>query len=168
MLPVSRLSEYYSNEIEWKALAFGFLPEVNDYVVVHVVKLETVFPDDSDQDSPDYLELLNYISNTVMIGVYSLNTGSWKISSQDDVEITWVWTEQSVYVNGTAFWIGEDYAADQLVIQFDTKTEMYCEKSRCLRSLELRNVSILLFIHLVNLLLTLLKTLNFDTWTCGY
>ncbi|KAK1371802.1 hypothetical protein POM88_037894 [Heracleum sosnowskyi] len=129
MLPVSRLSEYYSNEIEWKALAFAFLPEVNDYVVVHVVKLETVFPDDSDQDSPDYLQLLNYISNTVMIGVYSLNTGSWKISSQDDVKITWVWTEQSVYVNGTAFWIGEDYAADQLVIQFDTKTEILREIS---------------------------------------
>ncbi|XP_063945238.1 F-box protein CPR1 [Daucus carota subsp. sativus] len=45
----------------WEALAFGFLPEVDDYVVIHIIK----------PGLPPH-------PHSVIIGVYSLKTNSWK------------------------------------------------------------------------------------------
>ncbi|KAK1371791.1 hypothetical protein POM88_037883 [Heracleum sosnowskyi] len=68
-------------EIEWSALAFGFSPEVDDYVVVHVVKPSVTCAPDFGPYDEDYEQY----PNTVVIGVYSLNTNSWKKICQDKV-----------------------------------------------------------------------------------
>ncbi|XP_074337481.1 F-box/kelch-repeat protein At3g06240-like [Apium graveolens] len=122
MIQVSPLSVFTAKEIEWTALAFGFRPEVNDYVVVHIVKLEYV------SSGPDSLEPDVTDSNTVVIGVYSLNAGSWKTIAEDDVEIPALSTDRSVFVNGIAFWIGDIYEElRQVVMYFDTKTKILRE-----------------------------------------
>ncbi|KAK1371805.1 F-box domain-containing protein [Heracleum sosnowskyi] len=108
-------------EIDWKALAFGYLPEVNDYVVVVAVKLEPDPPDPSDPDPPDPYE---FNPNTVSIGVFSLNTSSWNFYFQDDVYICAILTDRSVFVNGIAFWVAENFSGYRVVMYFDTKTEI--------------------------------------------
>ncbi|KAK1397156.1 hypothetical protein POM88_007019 [Heracleum sosnowskyi] len=122
-LRVSPLSVFTPEEIEWKGLAFGYLPEVDDYVVVHVVKLEPDPADPSDPDAPDPRE---FNPNTVAIGVYSQNTSSWKTIFQDDVPLYALCSEKSVFVNGTAFWVAQDFD-EQFVMYFDTKKEILRE-----------------------------------------
>ncbi|KAK1371798.1 hypothetical protein POM88_037890 [Heracleum sosnowskyi] len=118
-LPNSPLSRYTYEEIEWMALAFGFLPEVNDYVVVHVARLGPELPDPSDPDPPDPYEY----DPEVMICVYSLNTNSWKYFYLDGVIIGCISSDQSVFVSGTAFWVAFDFAGSyQLIMYWDTKT----------------------------------------------
>ncbi|KAK1371797.1 hypothetical protein POM88_037889 [Heracleum sosnowskyi] len=126
-LPDSPLSAFTFLETEWNALAFGFLPEVNDYVVVHIVKpSSTAAPDPPEYFDPyspgdSYEQALH----TVEIGVYSLSTDSWKKISQDKVFVDYTSTNRSVFVNGTAFWVG--FNSDllcQLVMYFDTKTNI--------------------------------------------
>ncbi|KAL1831120.1 hypothetical protein ACET3Z_000771 [Daucus carota] len=70
MVPDSPLSRFPFKDIAWNALAFGFLPEDDDYVVVHIVKpSSTAAPDSSDDDED-------------------------------------MCTDELVFVDGTAFWVG--------------------------------------------------------------
>ncbi|KAK1371793.1 F-box domain-containing protein [Heracleum sosnowskyi] len=102
-VPESPLTTFEYKEIEWSALAFGFLPEVDDYGVVHTVKPSvSCAPYDFGPYDEDYEQYLH----TVVIGVYSLNTNSWKKICQDKVFVDRMSTDQSVFVNGTAFWVG--------------------------------------------------------------
>ncbi|KAK1371856.1 F-box domain-containing protein [Heracleum sosnowskyi] len=88
---------------KWHALAFGFVPEVSDYVVVHIVK---------------------HCMDSVMIGVYSLNADSWKIRRHDDVTILSVRHDNVVFNNGAAFWLGLNLEGRGTVMCFDTKTDI--------------------------------------------
>ncbi|KAK1371800.1 F-box domain-containing protein [Heracleum sosnowskyi] len=114
-LPDSPLSRFTIEEFQWKALAFGFLPEVNDYVVVHVGRLGPDLPD------PNELE------PAVMIGVYSLNTNSWKEFYLDAIingcisrQIS---SDKPVFVGSTAYWIANEFSGFyQAVMYWDTKT----------------------------------------------
>ncbi|KAK1371229.1 hypothetical protein POM88_037321 [Heracleum sosnowskyi] len=72
-LPHSPLSSFTNTR--WTALSFGFVPQVNDYAVVHIVK-------------PPLLSAPH--PHSVMVGVYSLNSNSWRITSQDNVFVTGV------------------------------------------------------------------------------
>ncbi|KAL1821092.1 F-box/kelch-repeat protein At3g06240-like [Daucus carota subsp. sativus] len=130
IIPGSPLPRFSYKEIRWNALAFGFLPEVNDYVVVHVVKpSSTAEPDSPDADyyafnpydTPPYA----HYPHSVKIGVYSLNTNSWKEICQDNVFVDSISTDASEFVNGTAFWVGYNYdLVQQVVMYFDTKTNV--------------------------------------------
>ncbi|XP_074337794.1 F-box protein At5g07610-like [Apium graveolens] len=123
MLPHSPLSIFTFLETEWKALAFGFLPEVNDYVVVHIVKPKSTAAPYFDPYSPD--DSYEQALHTVEIGVYSLNSNSWKKICQDKVFVDFMSTNRSVFVNGTAFWVGFNTDVSyQLVMYFDTKTNI--------------------------------------------
>nr|XP_017228119.1 PREDICTED: F-box protein At5g49610-like [Daucus carota subsp. sativus] len=123
-VPDSPFSMFTFRETKWNALAFGFLPEVNDYVVVHVIKpISTAAPPCYLISNPDigYEEY----PHSVKIGVYSLNSNSWKEVCQDKVFVDYMSTDVSVFVDGTAFWVGynnEDLC--QLVMYFDTKTNV--------------------------------------------
>ncbi|KAL1821587.1 hypothetical protein ACET3Z_016456 [Daucus carota] len=129
-IPSSPLPRYRYREIRWNALAFGFLPEVDDYVVVHVVKpSSTAEPHSPDADyyairpydTPPYARYLH----SVKIGVYSLNTNSWKEICQDNVFVDEMCVNESEFVNGTAFWIGyNNDLSEQVVMYFDTKTNL--------------------------------------------
>ncbi|XP_074337642.1 F-box/kelch-repeat protein At3g06240-like [Apium graveolens] len=129
IIPETPLLRFSSEEIKWNALAFGFLPELNDYVVVHVVKpSSTAEPDSPDADyyafNP-YDNPYTHYPHSVNIGVYSLNTNSWKEICQDNVFVDKMSTNESVFVNGTAYWVG--YNSDlleQVVMYFDTKTNI--------------------------------------------
>ncbi|KAK1371535.1 hypothetical protein POM88_037627 [Heracleum sosnowskyi] len=122
IIPDSPLPRFSIKEFMWNALAFGFLPEVNDYVVVHVVKpRSTAQPYEIDLDDDPYESYLH----SVKIGVYSLKTNSWKEISQDKVFVDYMHTNRPVFVNGTAFWVGYNSDAEyQLVMYFDTKTNI--------------------------------------------
>uniref|UniRef100_A0A175YPY6 F-box associated domain-containing protein n=1 Tax=Daucus carota subsp. sativus TaxID=79200 RepID=A0A175YPY6_DAUCS len=61
-LPDSQLSNI---ETQWNALAFGFVPEISDYVVVHIVKPRLHLG----RSEPD--------PHSVIIGIYSQNTNSY-------------------------------------------------------------------------------------------
>ncbi|KAK1371806.1 F-box domain-containing protein [Heracleum sosnowskyi] len=115
-LPDSPCMSFTSRETRCKGLAFGFLPEVNDYVVVHIVKPWSTYRSEAD-------------SHSVMIGVYSLNTNSWKKICQDNVFIHRISSNDAVFVNGAAFWTGtrslERY--EPIVMCFDTKTDILRE-----------------------------------------
>ncbi|KAK1371803.1 hypothetical protein POM88_037895 [Heracleum sosnowskyi] len=125
-VPDSPLCTFKCKEIKWRALAFGFLPEVNDYVVIHVVKPKLT----SEPKSFDFCDLdppvaYRQYPHSVVIGVYSLNTNSWKKLSQDKVFVDGMTSDQSVFVNGTAYWVGSsDYELSQLIMCFDTKTNI--------------------------------------------
>ncbi|KAK1400523.1 F-box domain-containing protein [Heracleum sosnowskyi] len=98
----------------WEALAFGFLPEVNDFVVIHIIK-----------------PCLPVHPHSVVIGVYSLNTDSWKKSSQDNVFISGISGNHDdvVFVNGAAFWVGANSNKKKTLMCFDTKTDILSEIS---------------------------------------
>ncbi|KAK1371801.1 hypothetical protein POM88_037893 [Heracleum sosnowskyi] len=120
VVPDSPLSTFKSNDIKWSALAFGFLPEVNDYVVIHIVKTSLT----SEPKAFDFCDLDPPVAS-VIIGVYSLNTNSWKKLSQDEVFVHSMSSDESVFVNGTAYWVGSgSYELDQLIMYFDTKTNI--------------------------------------------
>ena len=111
IIPGSPLPRFSDKEMKWNALAFGFLPEVNDYVVVHVVKPYVYNPN-------------AHYPHSVKIGVYSLNTNSWKEIRQDNVFV-YDMSDESEFVNGTAFWVGYDSdLTEQIVMYFDTKTNV--------------------------------------------
>ncbi|XP_017256706.1 F-box/kelch-repeat protein At3g23880-like [Daucus carota subsp. sativus] len=116
-LGVSPLSVFTHEEIGWMA---GYLPEVDDYVVVNVVKLE---PDPSDPDDPGSPDPYEIDPHSAVIGVYSLKTRSWKAIYQDDFLIFGMCTDQSVFVNGTAFWVATDFD-QQYIMYFNTRTEV--------------------------------------------
>ncbi|KAL8110820.1 hypothetical protein AgCh_026527 [Apium graveolens] len=99
------------SESRWNALAFGFVSEINDYVVVHVVK-------------PLHLARGKRDPHSVFISVYSLKSNSWKASSQDKVFICAISYRDAVFVNGAAFWIakGSDYR--RKILCYDTKSDM--------------------------------------------
>lgn len=103
---------------EWEALGFGFLPEVNDYVVVHIVK-----PFSGSDES----DLCN--SNSVVVGVYSLNNNSWKKVIQDDIFIQKIVNRDVAFVNGVAFWVGFKTNNVKITMCFDTKTDKVREIS---------------------------------------
>ncbi|XP_074328137.1 F-box protein At5g49610-like [Apium graveolens] len=109
-LPDSPCMSLTSRDNQWKGLAFGFLPEINDYVVVHIVK-----PCGSEAEN-----------HSVFISVYSLNTNSWKKIRQDNVDINVIKGNEAVFVNGAAFWVGVRYLEhrDPIVMCFDTKTDI--------------------------------------------
>ncbi|KAL6535033.1 hypothetical protein OROMI_026407 [Orobanche minor] len=98
----------------WEALAFGFLPEINDYVVIHIIK-PCLLPH----------------PHSVIIGVYSLNTNSWKKSSQDNVSISQICRNHDdvVFINGVAFWVGFNSNRQKILMCFDTKTDILSEIS---------------------------------------
>ncbi|KAK1371639.1 F-box domain-containing protein [Heracleum sosnowskyi] len=98
----------------WEAFAFGFLPEVDDYVVIHIIK-----------------PCLPPHPQSVIIGVYSLKTNSWKKSSQDNVFISGISSDQDdvVFINGAAFWVGVNSDKQIILMCFDTKTDTLCEIS---------------------------------------
>ena len=54
MVPDSPLSRFPFKDIVRNALAFGFLPEVDDYVVVHIVKPSSTAAPDSPDDDEEY------------------------------------------------------------------------------------------------------------------
>ncbi|KAK1371811.1 hypothetical protein POM88_037903 [Heracleum sosnowskyi] len=121
-VPDSPLFRFEFEEIQWNALAFGFLPEVKDYVVIHVLK-----PSSTSTSAPEFFDYdyEKYYLHSVVIGVYSLNTNSWKKICQDKVFVDDMSVDQSVFVNGTAFWVGfNSHSLDQLVMYFDTKTNL--------------------------------------------
>ncbi|KAK1371794.1 hypothetical protein POM88_037886 [Heracleum sosnowskyi] len=123
--PESPLPRFSFEETNWKALAFGFLPEINDYVVVHVVKPSSTSAPEYDFEPYSTEDPYEQYPHSVMIGVYSLNTNSWKKICQDKVFVDHMCTNKSVFVNGIAFWVG--YNCDmqcQLVMFFDTKTNI--------------------------------------------
>ncbi|WOG93346.1 hypothetical protein DCAR_0312629 [Daucus carota subsp. sativus] len=99
----------------WDALAFGFLPEVDDYVVIHIIIKPGLPPH----------------PHSVIIGVYSLKTNSWKKSSQESVFISTIIIdpENVVFINGFAFWVGVDLDKQRTLLCFDTKTDILCEIS---------------------------------------
>ncbi|KAL1833350.1 hypothetical protein ACET3Z_003001 [Daucus carota] len=102
---------------KWKALAFGFVPEINDYVVVHVV-------------SP-CLHLSHGESDphSVIIGVFNLNTDSWKMLSQDNVFVRMISDSDTVFFNAAAFWVGISLDKRRILMCFDTKTDILREIS---------------------------------------
>ncbi|XP_074333424.1 F-box/kelch-repeat protein At3g23880-like isoform X2 [Apium graveolens] len=102
------------NRQAWEALAFGFLPEVDDYVVIHIIK-----------------PCLPPHPHSVIIGVYSLKTNSWKKSSQDNVFISTIISDPDnvVFINGVAFWVGVNSDKQRTLLCFDTKTDILCEIS---------------------------------------
>ncbi|KAK1371790.1 hypothetical protein POM88_037882 [Heracleum sosnowskyi] len=118
-VPDTPLPRFKVNQTWWNALAFGFLPEVNDYVVVHMIKLRSNPALNLTRDT------YKQYPHTVMIGVYSLNTNSWKKICQDKVFVDRVTSKESGFVNGRAFWVGRnDNGLHQLVMFFDTKTNV--------------------------------------------
>ncbi|KAK1371924.1 F-box domain-containing protein [Heracleum sosnowskyi] len=98
---------------EWQALAFGFVLDINDYLVVHIVKL----------DSSSESELDSH-SDSVMIGVYSLNTNTWKKKIQDNVSIYGIDGYDVAFVNGVAYWVGFNSNEHKIIMCFDTKTDI--------------------------------------------
>ncbi|KAK1371541.1 hypothetical protein POM88_037633 [Heracleum sosnowskyi] len=129
IIPETPLSSFTYKETKWNALAFGFLPEVNDYVVIHIVKPKSTAEPDSPE--PEYYDFDPYDSpydhypHSVKISVYSLNTNSWKEMSQDKVFVDFIVDNESVFVNGTAFWVGYNADVDyQLIMYFNTKTNI--------------------------------------------
>ncbi|KAL8110819.1 hypothetical protein AgCh_026526 [Apium graveolens] len=99
------------SESRWNAWAFGFVSEINDYVVVHVVK-------------PLHLARGKRDPHSVFISVYSLKSNSWKALSQDKVFVCDISYADAVFVNGAAFWIakGSDYR--RKILCYDTKSDM--------------------------------------------
>ncbi|KAK1371634.1 F-box domain-containing protein [Heracleum sosnowskyi] len=99
---------------EWEALAFGFVPEVNDYVVVHIIK-----------------PCLHPNSHSLIIGVYSLNTNSWKKLRRDKVFISRLFSNDDdvVFINGAAYWVGVNLDKHKILMCFDTKTDILSEIS---------------------------------------
>ncbi|KAL8110669.1 hypothetical protein AgCh_026421 [Apium graveolens] len=112
-LPESPLPSQQDWE-EWEALAFGFVPQVNDYVVVHIIK-----------------PYLHPNSHSLIIGVYSLNTNSWKKLRRDNVFIsrTFCNDDDVVFVNGAAYWVGVNSDKHRIIMCFDTKTDILSEIS---------------------------------------
>lgn len=109
-LPRSPISEG-----RWTALSFGFVPQLNDYVVVHIVKPPLL-------SAPD--------PNSVMIGVYSLNSNSWEVTSQDNVFLSGVSNNHHLFVDGVAYWLGtEPQMGHQVIMCFDTKSSILREIS---------------------------------------
>ncbi|KAK1371809.1 hypothetical protein POM88_037901 [Heracleum sosnowskyi] len=122
-VPDSTRSTLTYKEVNWNALAFGYLPEVDDYVVVHIVKpRSTSEPKDSFMGPDAHLDYEKYL-HSIIICVYSLSTNSWKEIRQDKVLVDYMSSNHSVFVNGTAFWVGCDLLF-QLVMSFDTKTNV--------------------------------------------
>lgn len=115
-LPDSPLP-FGESETKWKALAFGFVPEINDYVVVHVVK-PCLHLARGERDP-----------HSVLIGVYSLKANSWKKLSQDNVFARAIRHEDAVFINGAAFWIGISLDYRKVILCYDTKTDMLREIS---------------------------------------
>ncbi|KAK1370363.1 hypothetical protein POM88_036455 [Heracleum sosnowskyi] len=103
----------FEEETGWTALAFGFVPQDNDYVVVHIVKPHL-------ESGPD--------PHSVMIGVYSLNTNSWKVTSQNNVFVCGIRMFHHVLVDGVAYWLGiKPGGIRQIIMCFDTKTDILQE-----------------------------------------
>ncbi|KAL8110813.1 hypothetical protein AgCh_026520 [Apium graveolens] len=92
ILPYSPLS---NTETHWNALAFGFVPEINDYIVVHIVKPRLHLG----CGEPD--------PHSVIIGVYSLNANSWKKICQNKVFVSDINWFDVVFINGAAFWAAD-------------------------------------------------------------
>ena len=60
-----------------------------------------------------------------MISVYSMCTNSWKEICQDKVFVDSMCTDESVFVDGTAFWVGyNSNELYQVVMSFDTKSNI--------------------------------------------
>ncbi|KAK1371796.1 hypothetical protein POM88_037888 [Heracleum sosnowskyi] len=123
MVPETPLRRYSFEETKWHALAFGFLPEAKDYVVVHMVKPSlTSAPDEPEYPYDESYELYSHL---VMISVYSRNSNSWKEMCQEKVFVDRMCTDKSVFVNGTAFWVGyNSNELYQVVMCFDTETNV--------------------------------------------
>ncbi|KAK1371771.1 F-box domain-containing protein [Heracleum sosnowskyi] len=113
-LPDSPIS---NTETQWKALAFGFVPEINDYIVVHIVKPCLHLG----HGKPD--------PHSVVIGVYSLNTNSWRKICQDKVFVRRVDRFDIVFINGAAFWTGVSLNKHKIILCYDTKTDILREIS---------------------------------------
>ncbi|KAK1371664.1 F-box domain-containing protein [Heracleum sosnowskyi] len=99
----------------WEALAFGFVPELIDYVVVHIIK-----------------PYLRPNRHSIIIGVYSLNTNSWKeCTDQDNVFISKINSSEDevVFVNAAAIWVGVNSEKHKILLRFDTKTNILTEIS---------------------------------------
>lgn len=111
-LPRSPISK---GKTRWTALSFGFVPQLNDYVVVHIVKPHLL-------SAPD--------PHSVMIGVYSLNSNSWKITSQDNIFLSGVSNNHHLFVDGFAYWLGtEPQMGHRIIMCFDTKSSILREIS---------------------------------------
>ncbi|XP_074337799.1 putative F-box protein At3g10430 [Apium graveolens] len=123
-VPESPLYTLTFMKATWNALAFGFLPEINDYVVVHIIKFssssESLSFNSSDPSSHVKCE---HYPHSVIIGVYSLNTNSWRKICQDKGFVNLICSSESVFVNGTAYWAGID-SSFQSVMCFDTNTNI--------------------------------------------
>ncbi|XP_017233712.1 putative F-box protein At5g62660 [Daucus carota subsp. sativus] len=104
-------------ETRWNTLAFGFVPEINDYVVVHVVKPRLHLG----RGEPD--------PHSVIIAVYSLNTNSWKKICHDKVFVRHINWFDVVFINGAAFWAGIKWDRRKIILCYDTKTEKLREIS---------------------------------------
>ncbi|KAL1831130.1 hypothetical protein ACET3Z_000781 [Daucus carota] len=107
-LPRSPAFKFTSRVTYWRALAFGLLPEVDDYVVVNIVK-----PRRTSRPQAD----------CVLIAVYSLNTNSWKEIRRDNCFISSIYSDGAVFVGGSAYWVGASmFHHKAIVMCFDTKT----------------------------------------------
>ena len=107
-LPRSPAFKFTSRVTYWRALAFGLLPEVDDYVVVNIVK-----PRRTSRPQAD----------CVLIAVYSLNTNSWKEIRRDNCFISSIYSDGAVFVDGSAYWVGASmFHHKAIVMCFDTKT----------------------------------------------
>ncbi|XP_074360293.1 F-box/kelch-repeat protein At3g23880-like [Apium graveolens] len=104
-------------ETQWNALAFGFVPEINDYVVVHIVKPRLHLG----RGEPD--------PHSVIIGVYSLNANSWKKICQNKVFVSDINWFDAVFINGAAFWAAVSLNRRKIILCYDTKTDKLREIS---------------------------------------
>ncbi|XP_074334435.1 uncharacterized protein LOC141671902 [Apium graveolens] len=123
IIPDSPLFTSEFKPTKWSTLAFGFLSELDDYVVVHIVKPSSTSAPFLREERDDTYE---QYPHSVVIGVYSHNTSSWKKIHQDKVFVDFLNNHRSVFVNGTAFWVGCYYSSSlrQSVMYFDTKTNI--------------------------------------------
>ncbi|KAK1371913.1 F-box domain-containing protein [Heracleum sosnowskyi] len=110
LLQQSPLPMYSAKNTMWEALAFGFVPGLGDYVVVHILK-------------PDWFDELEPHPHSVFIGVYSLNTNSWKKITINNFLVHRIERASDVFINDTAFWVGRNFDKDTIVMYFDTKTD---------------------------------------------
>ncbi|WOH16312.1 hypothetical protein DCAR_0935863 [Daucus carota subsp. sativus] len=105
----------FSSRIYWRNLAFGYVPEINDYVVVAIISFNDgdVSYDDDDHDDYDGLRYSNNTFSVVkrearslFICVYRLSTNLWKkIIRKDEYPFGEIDTSfEPVVVNGTAIW----------------------------------------------------------------
>ncbi|KAK1376815.1 hypothetical protein POM88_033008 [Heracleum sosnowskyi] len=103
----------FSCRIYWRDLAFGYVPQINDYLVVTIVCYDGGKHD------------LGYDIRSCFVCVYSLTTNSWKkIIVEDVCGFEFIEKIDSLFepviISGTAFWRGMYEHGLQVLFYYDT------------------------------------------------